>query len=306
MDRHSSRRCRRSAASWKAAASGVACTQVAQPDGEAFQREHNARAYRRADVVRRYQRRVLLDRAEAVVLLKHQSAFAGKDLLDVGVGTGRTTIYLAPLARRYQAIDYSPEMVARFRQNFPEVPVALADMADLGTFEEASFDFVLATNNVLDAVGHADRLQALREIRRVLRPDGMLVFSSHNRDVHGLGRRPALQRSRNPVTQLAFSVHWCMKLVDRARLAHRQRFTDEYAIVNDGVHRVAMLYYCIGPGKQQRQLADAGFELQETFDKCGRSQPSAACVADSEWLFYVATRIPDRDPPPMDARSSKP
>ncbi|HEX5353333.1 MAG TPA: class I SAM-dependent methyltransferase [Rhodanobacteraceae bacterium] len=260
---------------------------------ERFQRDHNARVYRRRDVVRRYQRAVSLDLAEAVVLLNHQPAFSGKDVLDIGVGTGRTTPYLAPLAHRYQAIDYSPAMVARFRQNFPEVPVELADMTDLGIFEDASFDFVLATNNVFDAVGHADRLQTLREVRRVLRPHGMLIFSSHNRDVQNLGRRPALRLSRNPVTQLAFTAYWCMKLVNRARLARRQLFTDEYAIVNDGAHHVATLLYFIGPGNQQRQLADAGFELLELFDKWGKPKTPGDSVARSAWLFYVAARTPD-------------
>lgn len=305
MERDSSRQCRRSAASWKAA-SGAACTRASQPGGDVFQRELNARAYRRADVVRRYQRSVLLDRAEAVVLLKYQPAFADRDVLDIGVGTGRTTIYLAPLARRYQAIDYSPGMVAQFRRNFPEVSVELADMVDLGIFNDASFDSVLATNNVFDAVGHADRLQTLREIRRVLRPHGTLIFSSHNREVHDLGRRPALRLSRNPVTQLAFTGYWCMKLVNRVRLARRQRFTDEYAIVNDGANRIATLLYFIGPRHQQRQLADAGFELLELFDKWGKPKTPGDPVARSAWLFYVAARAPDPAPPSMDARSSKP
>lgn len=126
---------------------------------EAFQRDHNASVYRRQRTARRCGRDVLLNRAEAAALLRYQPAFAGKDVLDIGVGPGRTAAYLAPLAHRYQAIDYSSVMVAVFRQDFPNAAVALADMADMGLFEDASFDFVLAADNVFDAVGHADRLR---------------------------------------------------------------------------------------------------------------------------------------------------
>lgn len=269
---------------------GLASPPADIEDIEAFQRDHNANVYRRERTARRYGRDVLLTRGEAAVLLRYQPAFAGKDVLDIGVGPGRTTAYLAPLAKRYQAIDYSSVMVARFRQTFPHVALALADMAEMGIFENASFDFVLAADNVLDAVGHAERLRTLQEIRRVLRPGGTLVFSSHNRDVRGLGRPPALQHSRNPVTQLVWMAHWCMALASYARLAQRQLFTDEYAIVANGTHGGVMLLYCIGPDKQRRQLAGAGFELLGAFDQNGQALAPGDPGPQSHWVLYVATR----------------
>ncbi|MES2403286.1 MAG: methyltransferase domain-containing protein [Pseudomonadota bacterium] len=227
-----------------------------------------------------------------MILLKHQPAFAGKDVLDIGVGTGRTTAYLGPLARRYQAIDYSAAMVDRFKQNFTDVPIALADMADLRVFADASFDFVLATNNVLSAVGHEARLRTLQEIRRVLRPSGMLVFSSHNRnDVHGLGRHFRPEFARNPLTQLALAARWCVASFNHARLAHRQLFTDEYAIVNDEAHGGTLLHYYISPDRQRRQLASCGFELLEMYDRRGRPMSPGDDAARSQWVFYVAKRI---------------
>jgi SAM-dependent methyltransferase len=46
--------------------------------------------------------------AEAMILIRHKEAFAGKRVLDLGVGAGRNTQYLAPFAANYLGIDLSP------------------------------------------------------------------------------------------------------------------------------------------------------------------------------------------------------
>lgn len=251
----------------------------------------NARVYQRIGIERQYQDDSL-GRAEGIALLKYQPAFAGKDVLDIGVGTGRTTIYFAPLARRYQAIDYSPEMVRRFKQVLPGVPVALADMREMSEFPDAAFDFVLASNNVFDAIGHEDRLHTLHEIHRLLRPAGILMFSSHNRDVRDIARGPRLGLSRNPVTQLKLAAHWCLSLINHARLQSLQTFADEYAIINDEAHDCALLHYYIGIEAQRRQLMAQGFELLDTFDRLGDPVQLRSRAGHSPWLLYVARRLP--------------
>jgi SAM-dependent methyltransferase len=254
------------------------------------QRGNNAKVYRKPGTAAHYGGETLLTRAEAIALLKYQPAFAGKDILDIGVGTGRTTIYLAALARHYQAVDYSPAMVSRFRESFPEVPVALADMTDLHAFDDANFDFVLASNNVFDAVGHEDRLRTLREIHRLLRHDGILMFSTHNRDVRNVMQGPRLAVSRNPITQLLFVAHWGISLFNHARLKKLQMSTDGYAIINDNAHHWAMLHYYISLNEQIRQLAAEGFRLIEVFDQTGKPVAPGERATDSRSLLYVAQR----------------
>src|SRR5262245_23523280 len=119
----------------------------------------NRRVYYDKGVTRSYSQAHTLTRVEAVTLLKYQAAFAGRDVLDIGVGTGRTTGYIAPLARRYVGIDYSPAMIECFRQMLPQYSAQLGDMRDLSMFERASFDLVFASNCALDAVSHEDRLR---------------------------------------------------------------------------------------------------------------------------------------------------
>src|SRR5712692_4413034 len=139
------------------------------------QEEVNSAVYNSPGVYRRYLSK-LLTPPETACLLKYQPYISGRDVLDIGVGAGRTSVYLAPLARRYEAVDYSPVMVDYMKRAMPEISVRQANFRDLGMFEDSSFDFVFATDNVIDALSHEHRLSALNESRRVLRPGGVLAF----------------------------------------------------------------------------------------------------------------------------------
>jgi SAM-dependent methyltransferase len=251
----------------------------------------NTRVYHHGGISRHY-RLDTLAREDGVALLKYQPAFAGKDVLDIGAGTGRTAIYLAPLAHRYQAIDYSPAMVRGFEGALPGIPIALADMRDLSRFGAATFDFVLASNNVFDAVDHADRLRTLQEVHRVLRPGGILMFSAHYRDVRQLWRWPRLHFARNPATQAKQVVHWGLSLVNHARLRGLQEDNPDYAIVNDEAHDCGLLQYYIGPEAQRRQLANLDFDLLETMDSKGSPLAPGERGEHSRRLLYVVRRLP--------------
>lgn len=105
----------------------------------------------------------------------------GMAVLDLGVGGGRTTSYLSRVASRYVGVDYSETMIHACKKRFPRLDFVLADASDLSAFEDSSFDAVVFSFNGLDSVVPDEkRLQCLRECRRVLRPAGVFVFSSHN------------------------------------------------------------------------------------------------------------------------------
>src|SRR5437763_1314979 len=87
----------------------------------------NGRIYQTPNVHRWYPPDAGLDRAETMALLAYQPAFAGRDVLDVGVGTGRTTRYLSTFARTYVAVDYSAPMIDYLRQRAPSVDARVAD-----------------------------------------------------------------------------------------------------------------------------------------------------------------------------------
>lgn len=250
----------------------------------------NRDVYHARGIERAY-RSTLLSAAEISALLKYQPYVAGKDVLDIGVGTGRTTHYLAPLAARYTGIDYSPHMIRTMRERFPQVRVLQMDMRDLAAFADGSFDFVLGSNNVMDAVSHADRLAVLAEMRRVLRAGGVLMFSSHNRDCATATAGPRLRYSKNPATQASYVANFVRQLLNHRRMRTLRRTEPEYSLLDDGGHDYALLHYYVDQAHAERQLGANGFEMLDVFAHSGVANARQGKDERSPSLYYVARRL---------------
>ncbi|MFM8319494.1 MAG: class I SAM-dependent methyltransferase, partial [Chloroflexota bacterium] len=101
-------------------------------------------------------------------------------ILDVGGGPGRYAIELARRGYRVRLFDLSPGNLDLARQKADEAGVQLAgyelgDARDLQRFADGAFDSVLLMGPLYHLMDAAERLQAVREARRVLRPGGMLA-----------------------------------------------------------------------------------------------------------------------------------
>lgn len=227
---------------------------------------------------------------ERACLAKYKPYWQGRDILDIGVGAGRTSRYFAPSARRYIAIDYSPVMVNYVARTLPEIDVRLADFRDLRIFDNCSFDFVFATANVIDALAPQDRLQALNEASRVLRPGGILAFSTHNIHYKRAFSGPRMEWSWNPL-RLGFNgVKYLLGSWNHQRVAPLRVRTADYALLNDSGHFYACLHYYVGRSTVSAQLAGAGLRLLEVFDRNGRVLPETEDDSENPWLFYASQR----------------
>jgi len=103
------------------------------------------------------------------------------EVLDAACGVGYGVAILAAAgARRVVGLDRSSEAVLNARERAGEAgEFVLGDLRRL-PFEDASFDLVTC----FEAIEHVvDGDEVLDELRRVLRPDGVLLVSSPNRDV---------------------------------------------------------------------------------------------------------------------------
>jgi SAM-dependent methyltransferase len=240
--------------------------------------------------VYRYYLSKLLTPPEIACLLKYQPCIAGRDVLDIGVGAGRTARYLAPLARHYHGVDYSPVMVGYMRKTMREISVDQADFRDLHIFDDQSFDFVFATDNVIDALAHEDRLRALSEACRVLRAGGVMAFSSHNIRYKTAFAGPQFRRSSNPVRLAANCVRYVQSWRNHLRVAPLRKTTADYALLNDPGHLYACLHYYASRSIVSSQVARAGMALIEAFDTDGRVAPDGEDDSENPSLMYVAQR----------------
>lgn len=136
--------------------------------------------YNNADVVDLYERRARSGlRTEEIHLLEHHFA-SGARVLDLGCGTGRTTLPLMASGFDVLPVDLAIGLLASARLASPRARYVLMDATALG-FEDDSFDIVFFSFNGIDCISpKPQRLQCLREMFRVTRPGGIVAFSSHN------------------------------------------------------------------------------------------------------------------------------
>lgn len=102
----------------------------------------------------------------------------GRKVADLGAGTGNVTAALLPLGHRVTALEKNAAMLERLRSKGfkpPAVTVVKASVENLQILKEQSFDAAVMMN-VLYAVD--DPLGCLRAVHRILKPNGVLSFST--------------------------------------------------------------------------------------------------------------------------------
>jgi len=250
----------------------------------------NKKKYESKSVVSSYIN-MRLQNPEVMILVKHRESIVDKHVLDIGCGSGRTTAILKNLSSGYIGLDYSLEMVESCRRRFENVRFIHGDVREMNEFKDEEFDYVMFSFNGLDSINHEDRLKGLREIRRVLKQDGLFVFSSHNRNHRYAISHPKMEISMTPCMQAGNLVKFFKSTRNRLRNKNHQVFHEQYAIINDVAHNYAMLTYYIDKVNQLSQLEDVGFETIEMYDTLGNMLNLDSDDTDSAWIYYVARKI---------------
>lgn len=265
--------------------------------GAIEQTAHNAAIYdspERAD----WYARLPLSPAETAVCERYREAFAGKRVLDLGVGSGRTTQALAPLAASYLGIDLSAHMIEHARRAYPNASFTQMDVRDIARFGRGQFDCVFGSCAIISAFTHEERLRILDAVRHLLSPGGYFIFTAHNRKWRNAGAMPLNRRSWRP-WQLMRALH-PMSWVHYFEVRPLRREETDYAILNDDAHLWRGIFYYIDRDAQKRQLAAAGFELLEVIGDDGVTLPEGADTARSGLLQYVCRVGPFLDQPGPD------
>ena len=104
------------------------------------------------------------------------------NMLDIGIGCGRTTKFFINKVKSYTGIDYSLEMIKQAQIKFPnnQDDLKVVDARSLYFMQDNTYDLVLFSFNGIDNVSHDDRIKILNEIYRVTKKNGCFIISSHN------------------------------------------------------------------------------------------------------------------------------
>src|SRR4030042_4826669 len=253
-----------------------------------------------------YAKRNYLEKPEIAILDELFYKLASMDMLDMGVGGGRTTSYFAPIAKSYIGADYASQMVKICREKFKDKYKFIeSDVRSMDEFEDDSFDFVLFSFNGIDSFGHQDRLRALKEIRRVLKNNGYFCFSSHNlnwKNLHNLFsfklndyNSKNIYGIKNPIKRQAylfktkyraFRLALLNKSFKMADLIARLREKDHGHIYDNSLNGKAKIYY-ISYNEQLRQLERAGFIEIFSYSKNGLKTTDEEELNNGGWIYYL-------------------
>ena len=211
-------------------------------------------------------------------------------VLDIGVGAGRTVNALRQVSTAYLGIDYSPEMVAACRVRFPDVQFEHADARTLTSIADASISLAVFSCNGISMVGHEDRLAIMREVHRVLKPAGVFLFTTYNRNSPEASagfRFPEFHGSTNPARVLVRAMRWAkdtvISLYQRQKHLQHEMHTPDYAVLNDACHNYGVMLYYITLAQQRQQLDAVGFLPNAiAFDALGKP------IADDTTLDSMA------------------
>lgn len=198
-------------------------------------------------------------------------------LLDLGCGTGRIALGLHEIGYEHVlGVDFARAMVKRARQlaTLLEYPVSfqVGDARSL-SFDDALFDgVVFGFNGLMQIPGASDRLRALREIRRILRPGGLFLFTTHDREHYGWQSFWKEEAGR-----------WEAGEQD-GRL---QEFGDRWVEADIGAHYI----HVPTRGEVEEALQTTGWKLIERHARTAlANEPAEVREFSDDCLFWVARR----------------
>jgi SAM-dependent methyltransferase len=235
---------------------------------------------------------------------------SGSRILDLGVGGGRTTPYLASKASQYTGLDYSPMMIDACKRKFQGYEFRVMDASDLSPFSNESFDVVVFSFNGIDYLNpDARRWACIKECHRVLTSSGILILSVHN--PHTLFLRPDIPLIRKrlgilvgrigernaKLSELAVrlllipSVVW----VSVRTSLHRsmQRIPSPVFWRGDGYLKdtanPGLVQHVATPYRVRKELERFGFRLLKML---GGGYPKRSSMLSTDWFYYCCRKTP--------------
>jgi SAM-dependent methyltransferase len=202
-----------------------------------------------------------------------------KKLLDAGCGYGYYSILLAKEGAAVTGIDISAKMIELAKNNADKASAScqflVCDMQDLSMFTSSIFDIVISSI----VVGYLDELEkAFSEVFRVLKPNGLFVFSENH---------PILKGSWEK-NNTGKRLHWNIdNYFERSTRTTEWSMQNGKAIVTTSRHRTVQDYF--------DALASSGFAVERLVEPEPRTDLVAGNKENARPLqehYARAKRIP--------------
>lgn len=247
--------------------------------------QQSVASYNDPSVIRQYTGLHRLFAAEEAVLQDMGAALNNYDMLDIGVGGGRTTGHLISKVRSYTGIDFATGMVRHCTKTYPAGQYPHSRFLEMDArslnFDGGTFDFVLFSFNGIDSIVANDRVRVLQEVFRVLKKGGSFLFSFHN--IQSIDSLFGLHIPKNPL-------NWGRELrryhrVKKNNSSKAALMACDHAMIKDGVNgdfSLGVIY--VTPAYQQQCLLDTGFSQIKWYDEHGRDITAAAVESKDHWL----------------------
>lgn len=249
--------------------------------------ELNLNTYNSDAVIKWYKHLDAITVVEKKVFETHKDFLTNAKVLDIGIGGGRTTAYLIDKCKSYTGIDYSKGFVDTVKKKYPQGDIRLMDARDLKGIESNSCDLVNFSFNGIDYVGPEDRIKIFSEIHRVLKPNALFFFSTHNKDHKTFNQFPWRDKNNGFITNLKTFIKLLPFLPRHFSKKKEEIHLTDHAVINDSAHNFGLLTFYTSPKFLKEQLTDNLFNEIKLFSK------EAEIVSDDQlddWIFVTCKR----------------
>jgi SAM-dependent methyltransferase len=118
-------------------------------------------------------------------------------IIDLGCGNGNNARYLSQRGKEVIACDYTQKALDLIKENMPEVAKTLCfDMRDDFPFDD-NFTRLIVADLSLHYFTEVDTIRIVNEIKRILRPNGILLMRLNSVNDINYGSRDGIELSKN-------------------------------------------------------------------------------------------------------------